>query len=262
MNMLPKEWQESIKKCRIALDLEREPVGVKFYANEQDFKAAEAILPTGKMNYCQAVAAASYGHSIKLNNEHFRCTSGPRVLGINPTDMLNANGENWCRLGLYCNAEVSRTVRNILNYMEHRPYGVELQPIGKLNDVPDVVIMVAPPYQMMRILQGYAYKHGMPKNIRMIGNQALCLECTAQPYQTHDINFSLLCIGTRHRSNWKDGEMAAGIPGAQFCDVIDGVWNTLNIMESDANKQLIAEKARHDAQKIDIKYQYNYYMDC
>ena len=53
-----------------------------------------------------------------------------------------------------------------------------------------------------------------------------------------------------------------GIPGAQFCDVIDGVWSTLNIMESDANKQLIAEKAQHDAQKIDIKYHYNYYMDC
>ena len=114
----------------------------------------------------------------------------------------------------------------------------------------------------MRIIQGYAYHHGMPASINMIGNQAVCLECTARPYVTRDINISLLCIGTRHRAGWGNDEMAVGVPQEQFADVVDGIVQTINQMESDANKEMIKKKFRDKNIPISIRFHYNYYMDC
>lgn len=114
----------------------------------------------------------------------------------------------------------------------------------------------------MRIIQGYAYFYGMPKAIRMIGNQALCLESTARPYVAKDMNVSMLCIGTRHRAGWKDDEMAIGIPREQISNVIEGLLATLNQMESDCNKKNIEEKLKEKNISFDIRYGCNYYMDC
>ena len=90
------------------------------------------------------------------------------------------------------------------------------------------------------------------QSINMIGNQAICLECTARPIGIKDLNTSMLCIGTRHRAGWKDDEMAVGIPGEQFIDVVNGLMNTLNQMENDSNKKII-EVAHLVSEIIPIK---------
>ena len=114
----------------------------------------------------------------------------------------------------------------------------------------------------MRIVQGYAYSYGMPKSVNLIGNQAVCLECTARPYAVKDMNLSLLCIGTRHRAGWEDAEMGVGIPGEQFADVVTGLMSTLNQMENDENKKKIEVKLKRQNIPFEIRYGYNYYMDC
>lgn len=96
----------------------------------------------------------------------------------------------------------------------------------------------------------------------MIGNQAICLECTARPIGVKDMNTSMLCIGTRHRAGWKDDEMAVGIPGEQFASVVNGLISTLNQMENDSNKKIIDQKFQEKNISFEIRYGYNYYMDC
>ena len=96
----------------------------------------------------------------------------------------------------------------------------------------------------------------------MIGNQAICLECTARPYVLKDMNVSMMCIGTRHRAGWKDDELAIGIPGPQWSQIITGLINTVNLMESDNNKRIIERKFKEKNIPFDIRYGYNYYMDC
>lgn len=49
----------------------------------------------------------------------------------------------------------------------------------------------------MRIVQAYTYKYGVHKNITLGGNQGICSECTAVPYENNDLNISTLCSGTR-----------------------------------------------------------------
>lgn len=199
---------------------------------------------------------------MKACDHNFRCRSGARVLGIDLSDDLNANGENWCRLGLYETGEISAAVRSSLSYVKEDVYGILIGAADRLESVPDVVIVAAEPFSCMRLIQGYAYRHGMPENIRMIGNQAFCLECTARPFVQKDINVSLLCTGTRHRTGWKDYEMAVGIPIEQFADVADGVLETVNIMESDVNKERIDGNLREKGIEYAIKYHDNYYDHC
>ena len=200
--------------------------------------------------------------SLKACRNDFRCKSGPRILGIDGSDPKNSHGENWARLGLYKDGDLSREIREELLYLPEAHYGVAVSPIEKLEDFPDTVLFIVNPYQAMRILQGYAYFYGSPKSLRMIGNQALCQECTARPFGTKDLNVSLLCIGTRHRTGWKDEEMAVGLPKEQFTSVVEGLMQTLNPMESDANKRIIEKKLQKKGIPFSVRYGYNYYMDC
>lgn len=256
-------FQLLTKKLYASLNLDRHIVGVKFLRSENEFQAEEAMIPSKKMNYCLMVASASNGHGIKARKENFLCQSGPRVLGIDPTDLKNAKGENWARLGLYSTPEISKEVREQLSYSQEDIYGVMVKPLEQYNEIPDVVLIITIPYNVMRIVQGYAYHYGIPKNINMIGNQALCLECSARPYCSDDLNVSVLCIGTRHRTGWKNEEMAVGIPKSKFENIVDGIYNTINSMESNSNKKIIEDKLRKEGiLDFEIRYDYNYYLDC
>lgn len=255
-------WRESINKLYCALQLDRRAVGVKLLRNKEEYEQAFGVVLNHPINYCQMVAGATKGNSIKVRNQDFKCRSGARVLGIDPSDPMNRHGENWTRLALYQDAEVSRKVRNELSYLEDPCYGVLIAPVEEMKEIPNVVIVACNPYNAMRITQGYAYHYGMPKSVNFIGNQAICLECTARPIAVRDINMSMLCIGTRHRAGWKDDEMAIGIPGSQFADVVDGLMNTLNQMENDFNKRIIEDKLKKFNIPFQIRYGYNYYMDC
>ena len=256
------EWKQTVDKLYCALALDRKIVGIKLLKNSVEFERADAIQLKGPINYCQMVAAAVHGNPIKAKNENFSCRSGARVLGIDPTDQFNSQGEKWAQLGMYKNETVAREVRSGLTYSEEKQYGVLISPIEQMEDFPDVVQIIANPYNCKRIVQGYAYHYGMPKSINMIGNQAICLECTGRPYVVKDMNISLLCIGTRHRAGWRDDEMAVGIPGEQIACVADGLINTINLMENDQKKKAIEEKLKEKSIPFQMRYHYNYYMDC
>lgn len=256
------EYQRNIKTLEAVLSLARRPVGVYFVKTKKEYMELEALEPARPLHYCQMVMSASAGHMLKARDETFRCRSGARAFGINRTDELNAKGENWYRLGLYKTEEQSACIRREAACIEEKNYGILIGEAGWMIVEPDVVLLIAEPFQCMRILQGYAYQYGMPKHIRMIGNQALCVECTAQPYISGDLNVSLLCTGTRHRTGWKDNEMAVGIPKGRLRSVADGILHTVNIMESDENKRKIAGRLRERGIEYTIKYQDNYYMHC
>lgn len=256
------KWADSVNKFYCALELERSAVGIKLLKTKEEYETVDAIVLKKTINYCQMVAAATKGNCIKAKSEDFKCRSGARVLGIDSEDPKNSHGENWARLGLYKDAGLSKAVRKELAYLKDDYYGVLLQPIEKMNNFPDVILVAANPYNAMRVIQGYAYWYGMPKSINMIGNQAICLECSARPIAIQDMNVSMLCIGTRHRAGWKDNEMAIGIPKGQFADVVEGLMSTLNQMENDSNKAIIDRKLRDKNIPFEIHYGYNYYMDC
>ncbi|MDR1017139.1 MAG: DUF169 domain-containing protein [Lachnospiraceae bacterium] len=258
-----KMTNKQIKLLPTLLELNREIVGIKFIdsANQwNDIKAKELLRPA---NYCQIVAAASNGHSIKMKNEDIKCRSAAISLGFEKNDLKNKSGENWTRLGLYDNPDISKELRDRIPDIKKEYYGIKLAPLKDFEEVPDVIIIVTNPYNIMRIVQGYSYYFGQIENVSIAGNQGICRECTVEPMNTKGINISTLCIGTRHRTGWKDDEMAVGISGNIFEKVVSGVANTINSMESDKKKKAIEKRAKEYGINIpNIKWNYNYYMDC
>lgn len=255
------EIKNSLNKLNCALDINREIVGIKFLYTKEEFDSYKATAIIGKINYCVMVKSATLGHSIKATGNNLACAGGARALGFEPIDRVNNNGQNWLRLGLYKDASISKSVRDKIVYCTNQPYGIVVQPLDKFEDTPHVILIVTNPYNAMRIVQGYSYEYGVNTNTSIVGNQAICSECTSRPYKLKEMNVSLLCIGTRHKAGWKDDEMSLGIPVEQFSTIVNGVFNTINIMDSNEKKKVIEDKLKANGiEDLKIEYNSNYYQ--
>ena len=134
------------------------------------------------------------------------------------------------------------------------------KPLEAYNEEPDVVLVVTNPYNSMRIIQAYTHVFGFSTAYKMSGNQAICSECTAFPFESNNINVSMLCAGTRFKAKWGDEEMAIGFPFNQFLSIVKGLYATLDLIEPNEKKAEI-EKRFGETDKTPplIQYNKNYY---
>ena len=255
------EIRQAVTRLNCALELERRIVGVKLLHDQPEYEAAEARQVGRALNYCVMVQMAMAGKALKATGENLACPGGARALGFLPLDDYLKSGRHLRNLGLYHDTGHRQE--------RHGPHDLPGSPAARVHAPapggvsrvePDVVIIVSSPYNVMRIVQGYSHYQGIQVNYKMVGNQAICSEVTAYPYLNNDINVSLLCIGTRHQAGWKDHELAVGFPFNRFVRITQGVMDTLNIMESDANKKAIARKlSDNGVTDFEVKYDCNYY---
>ena len=160
---------------------------------------------------------------------------------------------------MYNSLGVAKEVQKNVTYINHKIYGVAVKPLINFEEEPDVVIMIVNPYQAMRVVQGYSYHYGVSKNIKLTGNQGLCSECTATPYENNDLNISLLCANTRLAAKWNDNEMGLGIPYHMFSTVANGIIQTLNPSEPNSRKRKIIEHAKQKDIEINVELGTSYY---
>lgn len=251
---------ELVSKANCSLELRRKIIGIKFLYSQEEFNSSDSQTINNKMTYCVLAKLAMNGRSIKANIDNFACLSAARALGIIEADKDWLSGCQYRDKGMYEDLITSKKVVNNTTNIKQKAYGVILKPLEEYLSVPDVVIMVANPYNIMRLIQGYTYTYGTYNNFKLIGNQAFCSECTAYPFESNNINISTLCAGTRYMAGWSKDEMALGIPFNKFSGMIEGLYNTINIMEPNEDKTIIAEKLREAGRDdLTIEYDKNYY---
>ena len=246
----------------ILLDLRRSPVGIRFLATADDYAASPFPEFDTAPPYCRIVRDAGLGQSRKFTAAHLTCVAAGRALGLAKPDEDALSGTRYRRMGVYENLGVSRQVIKNMVYCAHSPYGVEAAPLHAfLESDPDVVILVTTPYNAMRILQGNAYHRGHLKQIKMAGMQAICEECTSYPYESGEINVSMMCSGTRFAAKWGKDELGVGIPFQLLAQVIDGLKKTATHMDRDSEKAQIEEKMTHYGviDRPKLVYGKNYY---
>ncbi|WP_248479421.1 DUF169 domain-containing protein [Tepidibacter aestuarii] len=248
-----------IEKLYFCLNMDKKIVGIKFLFSEEDFNSFNVEPAKNKLSYCMMVKIASSGKCVKARAEHFKCNSSARALGIKKTDSYIQSGREYYSYGLYNSLGTAKNVHDKVTYINDHIYGVILQPLEKFEVEPDVVIMISNPYNIMRVSQGYSYTYGMAKNIRFAGNQGVCSELTARPYENNDINVSLLCANTRFSCKWRDSEMGVGMPYKIFLNVLEGILKTLNPTEPDNKKEEIIKRTRERGVEINIIKGQNYY---
>jgi uncharacterized protein (DUF169 family) len=252
--------RNSVLKMNCALELERKIVGVKFLFTKDDYEAATAKQVKDKLNYCVMVKLAMSGISLKATGDELACIAGARAIGLKEIDDFHKTGQNGKKLGLYHDMATSKSARDAMSYCDHNAYGIMAKPLDEFDQEPDIVIIVAKSYNIMRIIQGYSYYYSVHSNYKMTGNQAICSELTAYPYLSNDINVSMLCIGTRHRAGWKDDELAVAFPFNRFSKLSDGIMETVNIMDNNEKKKIIEKKLKeNNINDFDIIYNHNYY---
>lgn len=254
--------QTTVTKLNSVLEIERKIIGVKFLFEKSEYEAADAKPLTNKCPYCVMVKSAMAGVSIKASLEQFGCRGAINALGMVIPDELSKSGRSALQLGLYQDIVVAKSARNDMTFCNHITYGVMLKPLEKFTDEPDIVIMVTNSYNAMRIIQGYSYMFGTQKNFKLGGNQAICSECTAYPFENNDINISTLCSGTRFWCAWSKNDLAIGIPYNKLEDVVEGVLHTVNATEPLSEKLRIGKKLKeNNITDLEVDYDKSYYCN-
>lgn len=249
----------------VLLELPRKPVGIRFLLTQADYDDCKATALEGGMPYCTAVRWATMGRNYKMDADHCACFAASRALGLAPVPEDAVSGSRHAKLGVYENLGVSRTVARDMVYCAHRCVGVEIRPLAEYEKIPpDIVILVANPYNIMRVVQGYAYHHGQLTNVKVAGMCAICQECTSYPHERNMPNLSLLCSGTRCVAQWSKEEMAVGIPYHYLGRILSGLQRTVNPIEPNQDKQRIKERLQDAGLvgEMDIVLGQNYYTNA
>jgi len=251
--------RQEIEKLHISLGLDKSFVGIKFLHTKQEYENSMIEQSKSKLSYCMMVKIASSGKAVKVRAENFKCKSSARVLGIIESSSHVDSGQEYYSYNMYRSLETAKKVHDEVAYLNKKLYGLIAQPLEEFKTEPDIVIMISSPYNAMRIIQGYTYAYSMAKNIRFGGNQGLCSELTARPYETDDLNVSLLCSNTRFSCKWKDGELGVAMPYNKFVQVAGGVLATMNAAEPDYKKEEMIERAVASGVKLGAVLGDNYY---
>lgn len=236
--------KNTVEKLNALLELPREAVGVKLVSCREEFERFDAVRAIRPIPYCVAVKSASLGHSVKFTAEMSGCGGSTRALGLVPPSAGFFDGSEGCRLGLYRTQKVAAGVSRKMRLCKSGTYGVIVKPARMMEADPDVVLVICDTKSAMRILQGCTYYYGMQDHFCMTGNQAVCVEGTAVPITTGELNVSMFCSGTRYLAKWKDTEVAVGIPIGKLENTVEGIRRTVNAVEPDARKPVIRKKLR------------------
>lgn len=256
---MAKAIENDVMKLACALNLSRRPVGVKFLFTEEEYDSVEVESAKAPMAYCTMVKLASGGISLKASAKDFKCPGGLKALGMAPMDNDALSGKRYLELGLYQDLATARKFQSDITFLSCSLKGVLLKPLDQFVELPDVVILVTDAYNTMRILQGYSYKYGLNNQFKLAGSQAICSEVTAQPYEKNSINLSTMCSGTRFWCGWKRDDMAVGMAGNLFHDIVSGIMATLNSTEPVQEKAWIDKRCKEKGLDANIEFHKSYY---
>ncbi len=251
--------QSLVNKLDNILGLERKIVGVKFLFTKEDFDKINTPQVKNKMSYCNMVRLVTKGKSFKANIENFYCKASARALGLKKLDNRIISGQEYFSYGMYNSLGTAKFVQKHVTHINHEIYGVDVMPLEEFEYDPDIVIIICNAYQAMRIVQGYSYNFGVAKNVKFIGNQGLCSECTATPYEMNDLNVSLLCSNTRFAAKWSENELGVGMPYSMFDIIADGIIKTLNSSEPNKRKREIIKQLEEKNIDMNVKLHTSYY---
>jgi uncharacterized protein (DUF169 family) len=215
------ELEEMSKILTDALELTTYPVGVVMFRREDDIpEDLEEIKEATR--YCQMVQDARLkGETSFACTDKHGCKGGAAGLGIIDFP-LNISSGNLYVSSLKKNISQSVAKRVVSSFPRPAPgstVGTLVGPLEKLDINPDVAIVVCNPFQARRIIHAIMYKHGGRLNFNTAGIQSFCVDATAVPYLTGDINISMGCDGAAKNAGLEDDFVVVGIPFEMLGDI-------------------------------------------
>ncbi len=174
---------------RSYLGLKYHLVGVKLMRNDGNVRGS--FQPKMPMAFCQMVRMTSTnGDSFLYGSDYERCPAAKVVLGF--------RGLKYIKIDY--------------GVMPPETNKVLISPLNEISDVPEVVLAILTPKQMMDLTVILQAGKDAPFSAEFKGEHA-CAEFFAKPYMEGKPDMSLLCNGAREiYSDFRDDEIIFGAP--------------------------------------------------
>ncbi|MFZ2070150.1 MAG: DUF169 domain-containing protein [Halobacteriota archaeon] len=239
--MEEEEYIKHVKTIVETLDIEKEPVGVK-YADEDPGVEIEIESYT----VCGAILAASEGKVILLTEESCACHGGKTHLGLTqkreiPWKMLVEGEKLWydVKTAIRSSVEVEKIARP--------PYGLSkkifLYPAMTGIFHPDLILMLINAEQASRLITLNQFWDGKTPSIEMRGS--LCWSMITYPLVSGNFNLSVGDISARRLERWDPDIMVASIPWERLRGIAEAVeFSTAGRAEPSEQFERMTEKMR------------------
>lgn len=224
-NMDIKEINSYGQEMVECLKLKTSPVAVKLLSKGGEIPAG--IKKVGEvMTHCQFVdRVRRTGEEFYTLSEDQMCKIGSGTLGLNEIPPEVPSGESYYKeFGLFSTQGAARRTAEKVPILP--PYSTEAimySPLEKASFVPDVVVFICNPKQIMILIQSYMYKNGGRLETSFVGAQSLCAEGVVQTYKEGKIGVGVGCLGSRIFTKMEEEEMVMGIPVELLADVVSGL---------------------------------------
>ena len=192
------------------LDLEIQPVGVKYFAKQPDL--VERL--EGNMALCEMLKRAQGGNAFYADKGKHACDAGLYVLGQSEVPEPYVSGEFGAGLKIF---EEPRSASRLYQYIPKIDKGVvnyiAFSPLSKLPFDPDVLIILAKTNQTEILLRAMSYRTGKmwsTKYSPAIG----CAWIFVYPYITGELNYTITGLGhgMKRRKLFPEGMQIISIP--------------------------------------------------
>ena len=221
---IPINYTEAAETLKNYLKLSGSPVAFRFAPKKEDIPAGMQELDK-TIRHCSMVGLArKEGRIFYSTAGKHECNGGAWALGLREiTDSLKS-GDFYFKLGKFeSSAACKRTIDRVPHLSTLETYATLYAPLEKTPFDPQIVLMVANPWVMLKLAQSVLFRVGGRINAQFAGIQSVCSDACAQTYLNGQVNFSLGCDGSRKFSGIEDGEMVIGIPAELIPEIVESL---------------------------------------
>jgi uncharacterized protein (DUF169 family) len=221
---IPINYPEAAESLKKLLKLSGSPVAFRFVTKKEEIPAGmEALDKT--IRHCSMVGLArNEGRIFYSTSDKHECNGGAWSLGLREITETLKNGDFYYKLGKFeSSAACKRTIDRVSHLNPGDTFATLYAPLEKTPFDPQVVVIVASPWAMLKLSQSVLFRLGGRINAEFAGIQSVCSDACAQTYLNGHINFSMGCDGSRKFSGIGDGEMVIGIPAELLPEIVESL---------------------------------------
>ena len=203
------------------------PVAVKLVKDPKDLENIKFLKkPENELAICQIFSYARYyGWTMVCTKENNLCPLAEISLGLEETNPLFEEGGFF--VGRY--NETKEAAKKTAEGMPKIPYGnyqaVLSGALGRVDFVPDLILIWGNSAQIMRIIQGYLWKRGGRISMTTFCD-GVCADTISNAMLTSDLQIAFPCLGDRRYGKAMDSDLIASIPIDILDEILHGMEET------------------------------------
>ena len=221
---IPINYADAAETLKKLLKLSGSPVAFRFATKKEEIPEGMQKLDK-TIRHCAMIGLArKEGKIFYALAENHECNGGAWSLGLKEITETLKNGDFYFKLGKFeSSAACKRTIDRVAHLNSHDTYATLYAPLEKTPFDPQVVLIIATPWAMLKLAQSTLFRVGGRINAEFSGIQSVCADACAQTYLTGKVNFSMGCDGSRKFSGIEDGELVLGIPAEILPEIVEAL---------------------------------------